>query len=119
MGSGKSTLMKEIQRRHETRSALEEWSAGSQLLVASHYFWISGVDPRQKSLEGLYRHMLYQIFIKEPELIPIVCPYEQRMEKWTTLARLESAFKNLPEAVLNKDGTIARSLRYCFFIDGL
>jgi hypothetical protein len=37
---------------------LKTWAAGQTLLRADHYFWILG-PPKQKSIEGLLRSLLY------------------------------------------------------------
>ncbi|KAF4976608.1 hypothetical protein FDECE_18456 [Fusarium decemcellulare] len=51
-GSGKSTLMKYVADNERTRRALKKWSDEKELIVASHYFWIEGIE-MQRSRQGL------------------------------------------------------------------
>lgn len=116
-GSGKSTLMKFLADHEETRETLQEWANGSQLVIASHYFWSAGT-PMQKSYEGLFRTLLYDIFRLCPVLIRQVCPDRwaqgdsSRTEKDWTVTELLGTLKTISEH---------SDLRgqYCFFIDGL
>jgi hypothetical protein len=76
-GSGKSTFMydgkvastpcggatdlgyrKSLSTKTQLEAMLQTWAAGQTLLRADHYFWILG-PPKQKSIEGLLRSMLY------------------------------------------------------------
>lgn len=72
-GSGKSTLMKFLLSDNRTTKMLRRWSGPSELIVASHFFWSAGTV-LQKSQEGLFRALLYQIFTQCPEIIRKVCP---------------------------------------------
>ncbi|KAI8623170.1 hypothetical protein F5Y19DRAFT_482008 [Xylariaceae sp. FL1651] len=58
-GSGKSTMMKFITREKRTAEALRTWAAGKQLVVSSFFFWSSGLSI-QRSIEGLYRGLLWE-----------------------------------------------------------
>jgi hypothetical protein len=79
-GSGKSTFMyvsktastpcdgttdhgyrKSLATRTELEDMLQTWAAGQTLLRADHYFWILG-SPKQKSIEGLLRSLLFAVF---------------------------------------------------------
>ncbi|KAH8893363.1 hypothetical protein GQ53DRAFT_805557 [Thozetella sp. PMI_491] len=57
-GSGKSTLMKFIISREETKTALEKWRPGCRLI--SHFFWSAGTDPLQRNVKGLLCSLVYQ-----------------------------------------------------------
>jgi hypothetical protein len=139
-GSGKSTLMKyicqpilqeldssfseyelnPISKRPEPRCQpyLKKWAGGKKLLVASFYFWNSGMQ-LQMTRTGLLRSLLYQILCGYPELIPIVAP-----SRWESLSlldfipgvwkesELESSFDSTVKAVKS-------DCRLCLFIDGL
>lgn len=118
-GSGKSTLMKFLADHETTRAALEEWADQMKLVIATHYFWSAGT-PMQKSHEGLFRTLLYEIFRAHPSLIPEMCPV-----RWaqTNLARTE---KNNDWTISELLGTLQALsthskllVRYCFFIDGI
>ncbi|KAK4215063.1 hypothetical protein QBC37DRAFT_419906, partial [Rhypophila decipiens] len=71
-GSGKSTFMKHISKRQETKQLLSKWARSRGVIVASHYFWISGTD-LQRSHQGLLRSILHDIFQQLPGLINPVC----------------------------------------------
>lgn len=73
-GSGKSTIMKFLVREERTTSALKSWAAGKQLAFASFFFWSSGLG-LQRSIEGLYRGLLWEALRTCPELIPTVFPH--------------------------------------------
>ncbi|KAI1121239.1 hypothetical protein F5Y10DRAFT_105093 [Nemania abortiva] len=115
-GSGKSTLMKFLYRHPRTLEVLRLWAESKQLIIAGHFFWSLGV-PFQKTQEGLLRSLLYQVFIKCPDLIPKVCRNRyvesglEHLEPWSrnelfdTLKTL-STLKGIP-------------VKMCLFIDGL
>jgi hypothetical protein len=116
-GSGKSAMMKFLADHEATREMLEEWANESKLVIASHYFWSAGT-PMQKSHEGLYRTLLYDIFRLCPVLIHQVCPVRwaqadsSRTENDWTLTEMLRTLQAISEH-LNLPG------QYCFFIDGL
>ncbi|KAF2815302.1 uncharacterized protein BDZ99DRAFT_356608, partial [Mytilinidion resinicola] len=118
-GSGKSTLMKFLADHETTRAMLEEWSSGVKLVIATHYFWSAGT-PMQKSHEGLFQTLVYEIFRVCPMLIPEVCPVRwaqthpgknEEHTHWTNSELLSTlnALSNHPNL----------PVRYCFFIDGI
>ncbi|KAL9118898.1 MAG: hypothetical protein Q9187_004547 [Circinaria calcarea] len=118
-GSGKSTLIKFLCTHPRTREYLQQWAGPDMtLIVADWYFWSSG-SPMQRSQEGLLQSLLYQILIKCPELIPIVCStrwgdnsaYDARNEPWTR-EELSNAFDAVACQTLP-------STRFCLFVDGL
>lgn len=78
-GSGKSTAMKLIVHHKRTRAELEHWAGDKCLVTSDHYFWSTG-DEMQRSLEGLYRSILFDILRQCPNLIPAVFP-----EQWAAL----------------------------------
>jgi hypothetical protein len=75
-GSGKSTLMKYIFNKYETRRHLNFWAGNQKLCIAAFFFW-SGGGCLQRSQSGLYRSLLFDILRQVPELTPIVLP-----EQW-------------------------------------
>lgn len=123
-GSGKSTLMKFLAHESRTRDELFFWSQsqGKTLILSHFFFWSSGT-PLQRSLEGLYRGIIWDILRQCPSLIPVVFP-----AAWSsngvgnmpvtsqpfTMDELESAMDRL---FREKDVTSSHSL--CFLIDGL
>lgn len=123
-GSGKSTLMKFLAHESRTREELSFWSQTQQkTLILSHFFFWSSGTPLQKSLEGLYRGIIWDILRQCPNLIPVVFP-----AAWScigvrdppstfqpfTMDELESAMDRLFQ-----DEAVTSSHRICLFIDGL
>lgn len=118
-GSGKSTLMKFIQRDERTQQRLQAWAGRRRLLTASFFFWNVGTS-LQKSQSGLLRSLLFDILDKNKYLIPSVLSTLCRAavaEKShslpePTLAELKNAFQNLIRQKV-------APLNICLFIDGL
>lgn len=115
-GSGKSTLMKFLQQEPLTTVMLKEWADGGPLLFVSHYFWAPGTE-LQRSLPGLFRTLLFQIFMKDPELVEKIAPSRMdqnsygHLEPWS-FDELAACFSSLSEMA-----TLPSKI--CFFIDGL
>ncbi|KAF2237239.1 hypothetical protein EV356DRAFT_496816 [Viridothelium virens] len=113
-GSGKSTLMKHIVQDRRTYEHLKIWANDKTLLVADHFFWISGAS-LQRSYQGMLQTLLHSIFRADRSLVPIVCPDRyQNVELddggiWST----DELFECLCASVRDSN------VRYCFFIDGL
>lgn len=82
-GSGKSTLMK---------FALEQ-SPNTQNVSISYFFNARGSDILPKSLEGMYRSLLYQIYDQIPELLPVLHAHTRFSQKTWSLGRLKQIFK--------------------------
>jgi len=112
-GSGKSTLMKFLCDHPRTFEALETWAWREKLVTASFFFWNSGTA-MQKSQEGLFQSLLYEVLRKCPDLIPAVFPkqWDKYYEGSWTRSELVQAFRRL----MNQD---IASVKFCFFIDGL
>jgi hypothetical protein len=72
-GSGKFTLVKFLCQNPRLIRELEQWAGNKKLVFASFFFWASG-DKLQRSLEGLYRSLLFEILNQCPELIDKVLP---------------------------------------------
>ena len=116
-GSGKSTLMKFLYTHDQTRRSLQTWAGEKDLVTAEYFFWNAG-SKMQKSQEGLFRSILFELLRQCPELIPRVCqklaqyvPYRSQPDDWTR-EELIAAFQKV-----KSEGTI--SARFCFFIDGM
>ncbi len=123
-GSGKSTAMKFLTRDQRTLRALRSWAGRKQLAFASFFFWKQDLA-LQRSVEGLYRSLLWETLRLFPELIPTLFPSAwgrapggplqvPLSDTEFLLSELEEAFERLV--------TLSGSLpgcRLCFFIDGL
>jgi hypothetical protein len=73
-GSGKSTLMKHLEGHPQTKQLLNQWAAGSDLILASFFFYGLSNDNEQKSYQGLLRGLLYQILEADPQLVESILP---------------------------------------------
>ncbi len=139
-GSGKSTLMKFLcsptaemalkdgaQEMLETNIArerchchpfLKRWAGPSRLVIASFYFWNSGMEI-QMTHNGLLRSLLFQLVEQCPDIIPMValkhwepiCLFGHRIERWST----HELFISLNRAIK----ILGRDSKICLFIDGL
>jgi len=123
-GSGKSTLMRYIARHKATQEDLKQWAGQKTLVTADFYFWNSGSD-LQRSLQGLYRSLLFGVLYAAPELIAEVFPRQwSRFQAEVGDRRVESVDfgeEQIQEAfdiLMNRTGE-ATSYRFCFLIDGL
>lgn len=65
-GSGKSTLMKFLTSRPETKHALQRWRPEVQIL--SHYLWSPGAI-MGRSIKGVWCSLLYQLLVDSEDLI--------------------------------------------------
>ncbi|KAL9606948.1 MAG: hypothetical protein Q9167_008086, partial [Letrouitia subvulpina] len=118
-GSGKSTLMKFLSDHTSTESHLRDWAGpDAKLDMIPWFFWSAG-SPVQRSQEGLFRSLLYQIMRRLPWLIPKVCSkrwdddsnYDQQSDPWS-LDELSHAIEVLAQQNIPK-------ARFCLLIDGL
>jgi len=130
-GSGKSTLMKFICSPAERGSMetpqgtkarcekhLRRWAGDNRLIIASFYFWNSGVRT-QMSLNGLFRTLLFQILRQCPEMIPAISP-----GRWEALLLFNtddrewsnSELLRLLRLVTRKS---PENDKFCLFVDGL
>ena len=117
-GSGKSTLMKYLINHPDMQSKLEAWAGTNVLVTASYFLWRAGTV-MQKSQEGLFRSLLYEILRKCPNMIRPVCackvenfrPFVEDVDPWT-MEELRGAIGEL-----KKHSGVKH--RFCFFIDGL
>ena len=72
-GSGKSTLMKYLAQSLSTAAFLKESKSGTEVLIASHFFWVAG-HPWQKSILGMLQGLLFQLLSSLPSLTKIAFP---------------------------------------------
>lgn len=114
-GSGKSTLMKYLYRDSRFMEALRFWAGEDRLIVADFYFWNPGA-PIQKSQEGLFRSLLWQVLDQNASLASTLFAeqYLPRAEwnEFPTFHQLRRAFGRLTSHSLN-------STKLAIVIDGL
>ncbi|KAH6845792.1 hypothetical protein B0I37DRAFT_381153 [Chaetomium sp. MPI-CAGE-AT-0009] len=73
-GAGKSTLVKFFAQDQRFEHLLQNWAAGSQLLVARFFSWTSGANRLQKSHEGLFRTLLLEVIRQRGQLAVDIFP---------------------------------------------
>lgn len=124
-GAGKSTLMKLLFNHTQTRQFLREWAKGKELIIVPFFFWNYGTE-LQKTLQGLYRSLLFHVLTQCPALIPEIFPDQWQRTSAATAAHssldsemfrapmIKEAFDRLTRTPLSMDGSAL-----CFFIDGL
>ncbi|KAK4158728.1 hypothetical protein QBC43DRAFT_143406 [Cladorrhinum sp. PSN259] len=137
-GSGKSTLLKYLSSHPMTATHLQHWARPKQLVLAKFYFWNSGTK-LQKSQEGLFRSLLFEILRQCPELLPVVwqnlCKSTRRgatLSKQFTppgiglpLSTRDPFDLDIPwdidelKQLLEELITLEKSKNFCFIIDGL
>lgn len=123
-GSGKSTLMKFLARNKKTLDELSVWSQsqGKTLIFVHFFFWSSGTK-LQKSLEGLYRSILWEVLRQCPGLTPEVFP-----AAWSSKGDGNAQMKHQPFRMDEMETAmdllfcgkaITSKYRLCLFVDGL
>ena len=118
-GSGKSTLMKFLVNHPDVTRYLEEWAGPDRRVFLLRWFFWSAGSPMQRSQEGLFQSLLFQILRCCPWLMPVLCPerwednsiYGGRSDPWTG-EELHDAFDTLAHQEM-------AGIRFCIFIDGL
>ncbi|KAB8243445.1 hypothetical protein BDV35DRAFT_362798 [Aspergillus flavus] len=120
-GSGKSTLMKLLCNSSRVQKELQSWAKPHQLVFAKFFFWSAG-EKLQRSIEGLYRGILFEVLKRFPQLIPHIFPGTS-----TAFQALPQDI-NLPQCRLEEAKVAFMKLvalpatsnhRICLFIDGL
>lgn len=139
-GSGKSTLTKflcepidkarwkndpddfalecALQSGSRCHSFLGKWAGNFDLIIASFYFWNSGVQFQMRQ-EGLLLSLLNQIFSQRPDVIPNAIP--RRWESLCLLGYIPDVWtmQELREALLLASKALAKDAKLCLFVDGL
>lgn len=118
-GAGKSTLMKFIwdSLASDDASHLDLQPKEKHLTMANFYFWAAG-SSMQRSREGLYRTLLYQLLQQHTQAIPGSSP-----DRWEALCLFGDAKDTFTEHELqsmlrNCFGQL-KDTDVCLFIDGL
>lgn len=118
-GCGKSTLMKFLADHTEMRFFLDNssWAGSSKVVVASHYFWSAGTAI-QRSQQGLWRSLLFEILRQDPHIISQVCSQRYGSAEAGSRRRPWS-LRELSDCVQNLAGQETPGTTFCFFVDGL
>lgn len=92
-------------------------SGPARVVMASFYFWSAGTA-MQKSQQGLFQSLLYEIFSHAPDLIPQVCP-----ARWqaTELGGVQDPWtvNEISDAIQRAICLPGSTTKFCFFIDGI
>jgi hypothetical protein len=125
--SGKSTLMKYINRHNDLELHLKVWGGSYQARKASFYFWNAGSD-LQKSHEGLLRSLLYTV-LKDQKHLASICFNEHIDEALDGVDVIDEGSKKLkmkkmtPKALSRAFSLLVTKcvadFRLCLLIDGL
>lgn len=105
--------MKFIANSPHLQAQLETWSHGAPLLTGCFYFCAGGTKP-QRSLNGLYRALLYQMLKKEASLCRIAFPDWQ-----TSFSNIEPSTSMLSSAIKKLFAMDADTPKFFIMIDGL
>ncbi|KAF4897842.1 hypothetical protein CGCF415_v011006 [Colletotrichum fructicola] len=124
LGAGKSTLLWQLCDNLVIRHRLLGWAGERKLAMGKFFFWNYGTR-LQKSLAGLSRALLFDIFQSFPELISRA--FASRWEEalavpWQTRRALILADKECIEGLellIAESSKQDFSHRFCFFIDAL
>ncbi|KAK4080937.1 hypothetical protein Trihar35433_2042 [Trichoderma harzianum] len=120
-GAGKSTLVKFISQNSKLETLLGEWATGSQLLIARFFSWTPGANRLQKSQEGLFRTLLFDVIRQQPRLAIDIFP-----ARWFLLQSFNGSIK-LPDLEIdelrlgfqNLLSATGNKLKLALLIDGL
>jgi hypothetical protein len=114
-GSGKSTLMKYLYQDPRVMEALNVWAGDDPLIVVDYYFWNSGAEI-QRSQEGLFRSLLWQVLDQNISLASTLFPElfvpHSEWDGFPTFHQLRRAFGRLTSQSLT-------STKIAIVIDGL
>lgn len=115
-GSGKSTIVKYLATHDSLKDHAKVWSRDRDIVIAHYFFWRFGSD-LQRSMEGLFRTLLYRVLYERQDLITKVFPEQ----KWVMIGSsyrfseddLRSGLKRLLKLGVERD------ICFLLFIDGL
>jgi hypothetical protein len=114
-GSGKSTLMKYLYQDPRFMELLNLWAGEDRLIVADFYFWNPGAEI-QKSQEGLFRSLLWQVLNQDGSLASTLFAEQYLLhaewDEFPTFHQLRRAFGRLTSHSLT-------STKIAIVIDGL
>ncbi|KAI0977242.1 hypothetical protein F4678DRAFT_455385 [Xylaria arbuscula] len=104
------TLLLTVQNQ-ATKDALSCWVAPDEKLVSASYFFDYSGTLLQKSLMGLLRTILFEIFRDDPSLVDIIYHDRWRYASWD-MEEITQVF----DLLVTHQGL---ETKFCFFVDGL
>lgn len=118
-GSGKSTLMRELDGHIASQSELGGWLAGRKLIAVSYYFWYAGTA-NEKSFLSLLSTVVHSVLRERDELFDRVIP----TERWERSLDRESqihpwTMQELKQVVQRISEEIGEDARILLLVDGL
>jgi len=115
-GSGKSTLMKFLHSNLTVEDHMLRWANGQPIIKAQYFFWKSG-NLLQRSLEGLYRHLLLQILEQRSGMLDDALLVQQKTGFGTYTTHWNKI--DLSEALLALVRSLSTNSKFLFVVDGL
>ncbi|KAF6831820.1 small s protein [Colletotrichum musicola] len=102
-GTGKSTLMKFLADDVRMQKLFRLWAGDQGLVMSKYWFWDQSKDDLQKSLDGMYRGIMYELIRKEPLFAPLLFPDQFKAGRdwitdFPTSNELKRAFRRLVSA---------------------
>lgn len=99
-GTGKSTLMKFLADDQRTEELFRLWAGNHGLISAKYWFWEQSTDDLQRSLDGMYRGIMYELIRKEISFAPLLFPDQFKAGRdwitdFPTSNELKRAFRRL------------------------
>jgi ankyrin repeat protein len=123
-GSGKSTLMKHIFWHPTFRDHIWRTAEPRRVVIAGHFF-DHKTEGLGRSMEGLYRSIIWQLLQREPRLFTHVLKVFSELQSYQgavswTRHDLEQIFRAMINSIQSEDGdSISQELHYCIFVDAL
>lgn len=121
-GSGKSTLMKYLtggRGKQKVDERLRKWAGQKRLIRVSMMFLLHGA-PLQRSLEGFYRTLFFELICQCPDFVDILFPKRSTGGFGDDFHGSSFRLETLKEAWTRLISIRHHStLRICVFVDGL
>ncbi|KAL8964240.1 MAG: hypothetical protein Q9183_004592, partial [Haloplaca sp. 2 TL-2023] len=113
-GAGKSTLMKFLVNDPRTHDLLASSSSDSEILIVTHFFWLSG-GPMQSSLKGFLCSIIHQVLNAHFDLVDASLSIDPNLSR----KRSTEDWSNEELHKLLRRTIAILKQPMCIFIDGL
>jgi hypothetical protein len=117
-GSGKSTLMRFLERQLAQKPLFGAWNIGYDIIRASYHFWYAG-NEKQRSLRGLLCCLLYQLWTARPDLVARTVSRYRWQSAMSGSTAQEWTVAELQETLSQVVQVCCQDSRLLFVIDGL